>query len=65
MADMGPINLFLDLKVEQNQEMSTIKLFQPLDYIDKDLSKFHLNQANLSNILMKKLLSYNYKSKAK
>lgn len=53
IADMGPISFYLDLKIEQNREKKIIKLFQ-LAYIDKILTKFHLDKANWSNISMKK-----------
>lgn len=43
MVDMGPISFYLGLKVEHNREKRTIKLSQPASYIDKVLSKFHID----------------------
>lgn len=42
IIDMGPISFYLGFKVERDQTNQTIKLSQPT-YIDKILSKFHLN----------------------
>lgn len=52
MIDMGPISFHLRLKIEQNQENRTIKLFKRA-YINKIFNKFHLNKANAVNTLMK------------
>lgn len=54
IVDIGFISFYLGLKIEKNQENKTIKLFQ-LAYINNILLKFHLNQANPTNTLMKKL----------
>ncbi len=53
MVDMGPISFYLGLKVECNQVNRKIKLSQPA-YIDKVLSKFHLDKAHIVNTPMKK-----------
>lgn len=45
MIDMGPISLYLGLKVLRDREKRTIKLSQPA-YIDKVLEKFHVDKAN-------------------
>ena len=45
MVDMGPISFYLGLKVQRDRKNHTIKLSQPA-YIDKVLSKFHLNKAH-------------------
>lgn len=52
MIDMGPISFYLGLKVSWDHENKTIKFSQPV-YIDKILTKFHLDQANISNTSMK------------
>ena len=52
IVDMGPINFYLGLKVEQDREKKTIKLSQP-SYIDKVLAKFHLDKAHPVNTPMK------------
>lgn len=52
MVDIEPISFYLGLKVERNREKQTIKLFQRA-YIDKILSKFHLDQAHPSITSMK------------
>lgn len=52
MVDMGPISFYLGLKVDQDPEQKTVKLFQPA-YINKVLAKFHLNKDNPVNTLMK------------
>lgn len=52
MIDLGPISFYLGLKVERDREKRTIKLSQPA-YIDKILSKFHLDQASPANTPMK------------
>lgn len=54
MVDMGPINFYLGLKVEQDRAKRTIKLSQPAS-IDKVLSKFHLDQAHAINTPMKEI----------
>lgn len=53
MVEMGPISFYLGLKVSQHREKKTLKLFQ-LAYIDKILTKFHLDQAKRTNTPMKK-----------
>ena len=53
MVDMGLISFYLGLKVERDREKHTIKLSQPA-YIDKVLSKFHLNKAYTAITPMKK-----------
>ncbi len=45
MVDRGPISFYLGLKVQRDRENRKIKLSQP-SYIDKVLSKFHLEKAN-------------------
>lgn len=45
MVDMGPISFYLGLKVERNRQERTIKLSHPA-YIDKVLSRFHLDKAH-------------------
>ena len=52
MVDMGPISFYLGLKVERNRQARTIKLSQPA-YIDKVLSRFHLDKANAATTPMK------------
>ena len=52
MVDMGPISFYLGLKVKRDQAKRRIKLSQPA-YIDKVLSKFHLDQAHAVNTPMK------------
>ena len=52
MVDMGPISFYLGLKVERDRANRTIKLSQPA-YIDKVLSRFHLDKANTVNTPMK------------
>lgn len=52
MVDMGPISFYLCLKVERNREKKTIKLSQPA-YIQKVLTKYHLDKANSTNTPMK------------
>ena len=54
MVDMGPISFYLSLRVDRDRERKTIKLSQPA-YIEKILSKFHLDQANPSNTPIKEL----------
>lgn len=44
IANMRLISFYLGLKIEQNHEQKTIKLFQSM-YINKVLVKFHLNKA--------------------
>ncbi len=45
MVDIWPISFYLGLKVECDRGKRTIKLLQPA-YIDKILSRFHLDKAN-------------------
>lgn len=52
MVDMGPISFYLGLKVQCDRDNCTIKLSQPA-YIDKILSKFHLDKAHAVAIPMK------------
>lgn len=52
MVDMGPISFYLGLKVQRDRENRTIKLSQPA-YIDKVLTRFHLDNANAVNAPMK------------
>ena len=52
MADMGPISFYLGPKVERDREKKTFKLSQPA-YIDKVLTRFHLDKANPVNTPMK------------
>ena len=53
IVDMGLINFYLGLKVEQDQIKHMIKLLQ-LAYIDKVLSRFHFDQAYMVNTSIKK-----------
>lgn len=55
MVDIEPISFYFSLKISQNREKKIIKLF-PFAYIDKILAKFHLSQANTSNISIKETL---------
>ncbi len=52
MVDMGPVSLYLGLKVECDQVNQKIKLSQPV-YINKVLSKFYLDKAHTVNTPMK------------
>lgn len=52
MVDMGPISFYLGLKIERNRENRTIKLSQ-LAYIQKVLTKYHLDKANPTNTSIK------------
>lgn len=52
MIDMGPISFYQGLKVQRDRENRKIKLSQPA-YIDKVLSKFHLDKAHSVNTPMK------------
>ena len=52
MVDMGSISFYLGLKIEQNREKRTIKLSH-LAYIDKVLNRFHFDEANAVDTLMK------------
>lgn len=52
IVDMGPISFYLGFKIKRDREKQTIKLSQPA-YIDKVLSKFHLNKAHAVNTPMK------------
>lgn len=52
MIDMGPISFYLGLKVKRGRENRKTKLSQPA-YIDKVLSKFHLDKAHSVNTPMK------------
>lgn len=53
IVDISHISFYFGLKIEKNCIIKILKLFQPA-YIDKILAKYHLNQAKLSNIPMKK-----------
>ncbi len=55
MMDMGPINFYLGLKVETDRQKKTLKLSQPA-YIDKILSKYHLDLAKPCNTSMKEAI---------
>lgn len=52
MVDRGPITFYLGLNVDRDWEKNTIKLTQSA-YVNKILHKFHLNQANPSNMPIK------------
>lgn len=54
MVDLGPISFYLGLKVERDREKKTIKLSQPA-YIEKILSKFHVDQVKPNNRPMKEV----------
>ena len=55
IVDMRPISFYLGLKVERDQGKQTIKFLQPA-YINKILSRFHLDKANAITTPMKKSL---------
>ncbi len=55
MVDIGAISFHPGLKVERDRQKKTLKLFQ-LAYIDKILSKYHLELAKLCNTLMKEAI---------
>lgn len=52
MVDMRPISFYLGLKVQRDRGKRTIKLSQPA-YIDKVLSRFHLDKAHAVTTPMK------------
>lgn len=52
MADIGPINFYLGIKVERDREKKIIKLSQSAD-IDKVLAKFHFDKAYPVNTSIK------------
>lgn len=52
IVDMNPISFYLRIKVEQNSQKQTIKLFQSA-YIDKILGKFYIDKANMVTTPMK------------
>ncbi len=52
MVDMGPVSFYLGLKIERDRVNRKIKLSQPA-YINKVLSKFHLDKAPIVNTPMK------------
>lgn len=52
VVDMGFIQFYLGLKVEQNRGDRTIKLSQPA-YIEKLLHKFHVQTAKTAKVPMK------------
>ena len=52
IVDIGLISFYLHLKVEQNREKKTIKLFH-LAYIKKIFEKYHLSKANTINTPMR------------
>lgn len=52
MIDMGPISFYLRLKVKHDRGKQTIKLLQPA-YINKVLSRFHLDKAHIVMTPMK------------
>lgn len=54
MVDMGPISFYLGLKVDKDRQKRTIKLSQPA-YIQKVLTKYHLDKANPTNTPMKEI----------
>lgn len=53
MIDIDPISFYFSLKIEKNCIKRILKLFQPA-YIDKIPAKYHLNQAKLWNVTIKK-----------
>lgn len=55
MVDMGLVSFYLGLKVERDHLKKMPKLFQ-LTYINRILSKYHLNLAKPCNTLMKKVI---------
>lgn len=61
MADIRSISFYQGLKVDGDQEKTTIKLFQPI-YINKVLTKFRLNKAYFINIPMKKNAFFHQKT---
>lgn len=62
IVDIGLISFYFGLKVNQNYEKKTLKLFQ-LAYINKILIKFYFNQVIISNTLIKKVLLTTNKGK--
>lgn len=54
MIDIELISFYLGLKVEKFCQKKIIKLSQPV-YIQKIFIKYHLDKANLTNILMKEI----------
>lgn len=54
IIEMGFINFYLGLKIEQNQANQMIKLLQ-LAYINKVFSRFYLDQTYTLNTLIKKI----------
>lgn len=64
MVDMGPISFYQGLKVDRDREKKTIKLSQPA-YIQKILTKYHLDKANTTNTPTKEVaLGSNLSTKA-
>ena len=57
MVDMGPISLYLGLKVEQNRTNKTIKLSQPV-YLEKLPARFYLHKAYVVDTLMKEMFFF-------
>ena len=61
---MGPISLYLGLKIKKNHIKKILKLSQPA-YIDKILAKYYLNQVKPYNVpINKKILPPNKGPKA-
>lgn len=54
MMDIRSINFYLGLKVDKDCQKRAIKLSQPA-YIWKDLKKYHLDKANLTNTPIKEI----------
>lgn len=55
IVDMDLISFYLRLKVKRNRVKKMLKLSQPA-YIDKILTKYHLDQAKLCNTPIKKAI---------
>ncbi len=55
IVDIELISFYIGLKVEKNREKKRIKFSQPT-YIQKILTKYHFDKANIINILIKKVI---------
>lgn len=62
MIDMGLISFYLGLKVQRDRGKQTIKLSQPA-YINKVLSRFHLDKAYAVTTPMKESAMFQTRSK--
>ncbi len=57
MVDMGPIRFYLGLKDEKDRQKKTLKISQPA-FIDKILTKYHLDFAKQFNTPMKEKILF-------